>query len=104
MAMWPTAVKGVDQRASLVYSGHTPFMRKPRHALILASPGSSGEHPRTGPRQSPTDVCNGRESGEENHMPLDPQAQQVLKQIAALGLPPNHLVSPSQARINMKSR
>jgi acetyl esterase len=37
-------------------------------------------------------------------MPLDPQAQQVLEQIAALGLPPNHLVSPSQARINMKSR
>ena len=37
-------------------------------------------------------------------MPLDPQAQQVLEQIAALGLPPAHLVSPSQARINMKSR
>jgi acetyl esterase len=37
-------------------------------------------------------------------MPLDPQAQQVLEQTAALGLPPNHLVSPSQARINMKSR
>src|SRR5262245_28206747 len=37
-------------------------------------------------------------------MPLDPQAQQVLEQIAALGLPPNHLVSPSQARVNMKSR
>src|ERR671922_811622 len=37
-------------------------------------------------------------------MPLDPQARQVLEQIAALGLPPNHLVSPSQARINMKSR
>jgi acetyl esterase/lipase len=37
-------------------------------------------------------------------MPLDPQAQQVLEQIAALGLPPNHLVSPAQARINMKSR
>jgi acetyl esterase len=37
-------------------------------------------------------------------MPLDPQAQQVLEQIAALGLPPNHRVSPSQARINMKSR
>src|SRR4029434_7207257 len=37
-------------------------------------------------------------------MPLDPQAQQVLEQIAALGLPPIHLVSPSQARINMKSR
>jgi acetyl esterase len=37
-------------------------------------------------------------------MPLDPQAKQVLEQIAALGLPPNHLVSPTQARINMKSR
>jgi acetyl esterase len=37
-------------------------------------------------------------------MPIDPQAKQVLEQIAALGLPPNHLVSPSQARINMKSR
>jgi acetyl esterase len=37
-------------------------------------------------------------------MPLDPQAKQVLEQIAAIGLPPNHLVSPSQARINMKSR
>lgn len=37
-------------------------------------------------------------------MPLDPQAQQVLEQTAALGLPPNHLVSPAQARINMKSR
>jgi acetyl esterase len=37
-------------------------------------------------------------------MPLDPQAQRVLEQIAALGLPPNNLVSPEQARINMKSR
>ena len=37
-------------------------------------------------------------------MPLDPQAKQVLEQIAALGLPANHLVSPSQARVNMKSR
>jgi acetyl esterase len=37
-------------------------------------------------------------------MPLDPQARQVLEQIAAIGLPPNHLVSPAQARINMKSR
>jgi acetyl esterase len=37
-------------------------------------------------------------------MPLDPEAKQVLEQIAALGLPPNHLVSPAQARINMKSR
>jgi acetyl esterase len=37
-------------------------------------------------------------------MPLDPQAKQVMEQIAALGLPPNHLVTPAQARINMKSR
>lgn len=37
-------------------------------------------------------------------MPLDPQAQQVLELIAALGLPPNHQVSPAQARINMKAR
>jgi acetyl esterase len=37
-------------------------------------------------------------------MPLDPQAQYVLTQIAALGLPPNHLVSPEQARINAKAR
>jgi acetyl esterase/lipase len=37
-------------------------------------------------------------------MPLDPQAQRVMEQIAALGLPPNHLVSPEQARLNMKSR
>jgi acetyl esterase len=37
-------------------------------------------------------------------MPLDPQAQQVLELTAALGLPPNHLVSPARARINMKSR
>ena len=37
-------------------------------------------------------------------MPLDPQAQYVLEQIAALGLPPNHLVSPEQARINSKAR
>jgi len=37
-------------------------------------------------------------------MPLDPQAQRVLEQMAALGLPPNHLVSPEQARINSKAR
>jgi acetyl esterase len=37
-------------------------------------------------------------------MPLDPQAQHVLAQIAALGLPPNHMVSPEQARINAKAR
>src|SRR5919198_5443372 len=38
------------------------------------------------------------------YMPLDPQAKQVLEQLAALGLPPNHLVSPALARLNMKSR
>lgn len=37
-------------------------------------------------------------------MPLDPQAQAVLDQIASLGLPPNHTVSPAQARINAASR
>jgi acetyl esterase len=37
-------------------------------------------------------------------MPLDPQAQRVLDQMAALGLPPNHTVTPEQARINRKSR
>jgi acetyl esterase len=37
-------------------------------------------------------------------MPLDPQAQRVIEQVAALGLPPNHQVTPVQARINMKSR
>ena len=37
-------------------------------------------------------------------MPLDPQAQQVLDQMAALGLPPNHMVSPQQARENMRNR
>jgi acetyl esterase len=37
-------------------------------------------------------------------MPLDPQAKRVIEQIAALGLPPNHLVTPEQARLNMKSR
>jgi acetyl esterase len=37
-------------------------------------------------------------------MPLDPQAQRVLEQIAALGLPPNHTVSPAQARMNAKAR
>ena len=33
-------------------------------------------------------------------MPLDPQAQQVLDQLEALGLPPNHTVSPVEARKN----
>jgi acetyl esterase len=37
-------------------------------------------------------------------MPLDPQARLVIDQVAALGLPPNHTVSPQQARINMKMR
>jgi acetyl esterase len=37
-------------------------------------------------------------------MPLDPQAQRVLEQLAALGLPPNHTVTPEQARINSKLR
>ena len=37
-------------------------------------------------------------------MPLDPQAQQVLDQLAALGLPPAHTVSPQEARENMKKR
>jgi acetyl esterase len=37
-------------------------------------------------------------------MPLDPQAQQVIDQIAALGLPPAHMVSPEEARINSKAR
>jgi acetyl esterase len=37
-------------------------------------------------------------------MPLDPQAQDVLNQLAALGLPPNHTVSPEQARANAKLR
>ena len=37
-------------------------------------------------------------------MPLDPQARQVLDQLAALGLPPNHMVSPQEARENMRNR
>lgn len=37
-------------------------------------------------------------------MPLDPQAKQVIEQVAALGLPPAHTVTPVQARINMKAR
>jgi acetyl esterase len=37
-------------------------------------------------------------------MPLDPQARQVLDQLAALGLPPNHTVSPQQARENARNR
>jgi acetyl esterase len=37
-------------------------------------------------------------------MPLDPQARQVLDQIAQLGFPPVEMVSPEQARINFKAR
>ena len=37
-------------------------------------------------------------------MPLDPQAQEVLDQSAALGLPPAHTVSPEEARVNRLSR
>ena len=37
-------------------------------------------------------------------MPLDPQAQYVLEQLDSLGLPPNHTVSPEQARINGQMR
>ncbi len=37
-------------------------------------------------------------------MPLDPQAQAVLDQLAALGLPPSNTVSPEEARANLKAR
>lgn len=37
-------------------------------------------------------------------MPLDPQAQQVMAQIAALGFPPVYTVTPAQARANAKAR
>src|SRR5919201_117445 len=37
-------------------------------------------------------------------MPLDPQAKQVMEQLAALGFPPPHTVSPEQARLNAKAR
>src|SRR5215831_13881133 len=37
-------------------------------------------------------------------MPLDPQAKQVMEQLAALGFPPPHTVSPEQARMNAKAR
>ena len=37
-------------------------------------------------------------------MPLDPQARAVMDQVAALGLPPTHTVSPQEARANAKSR
>ena len=37
-------------------------------------------------------------------MPLDPQAQAVMEQAAALGFPPSHTVSPEQARTNNRAR
>ena len=37
-------------------------------------------------------------------MPLDPQAQAVMEAVAALGFPPNHTVSPQEARANGKAR
>lgn len=37
-------------------------------------------------------------------MPLDPQAQAVMDQIAALDIPPVHTVSPAEARVNSKKR
>ena len=37
-------------------------------------------------------------------MPFDPQARAVMDQVAALGLPPAHTVSPQEARANAKSR
>ena len=37
-------------------------------------------------------------------MPLDPQAKQVMEQLAALGFPPPHTVSPEQARLNAQAR
>src|SRR5215813_4499747 len=48
-------------------------------------------------------MCNSHRQ-EMNNMPLDPQAQQVMEQLAALGFPPNHTVSPEQARINAQAR
>ena len=37
-------------------------------------------------------------------MPLDPQVQQVLEQLDELGLPPNYMISPEEARTNMMSK
>ncbi len=37
-------------------------------------------------------------------MPLHPQAQQVIEATRALGLPPNHTVSPAEARANAAMR
>ena len=37
-------------------------------------------------------------------MPLDPKAQEVIDEAAALGIPPPHTVSPQQARLNAQLR
>jgi len=37
-------------------------------------------------------------------MPLDPQAKAVMEQVAALGFPPAHTVSPQEARANNRAR
>ena len=37
-------------------------------------------------------------------MPIDPQAQKVLDQLDELGLPPNHTISPEEARTNLLSK
>jgi acetyl esterase len=37
-------------------------------------------------------------------MPLDPQVQAMMEQVAALGFPPAHTVSPEQARANGRAR
>ena len=37
-------------------------------------------------------------------MPLDPQIVAVMEAAAAMGLPPNHQVSPAKARVNSKAR
>jgi|TARA_B100001964_G_scaffold239425_1_gene306826 acetyl esterase len=37
-------------------------------------------------------------------MPLDPQAQEILNQLDELGLPPNHTISPEEARTNLLSK
>lgn len=37
-------------------------------------------------------------------MPLHPQAQQVIEATRALGLPPNHTVTPQEARANAAQR
>jgi len=37
-------------------------------------------------------------------MPLDPQIVAVMEAAAAMGLPPNHQVSPAAARVNSKAR